>query len=90
MLGISPVLDSSLANRLKGAAELCGASLQNEVMSGRTGTNADEITVCKEGIKCGLLSIPQRNMHTPVETVDIDDIQAVADIIFTYVAGRKA
>lgn len=90
MLGISPVLDSSLAKRIRQAADFCGASLQNEVMAGRTGTNADEITVCKSGVKCGLLSIPQRNMHTPVETVDIDDIQAVADIIFTYVAGRKA
>jgi endoglucanase len=54
-------------------------------MGGKTGTDADVISVSKSGIPCGLLSIPLRNMHTPSEVVDMKDLESVAEILEKYV-----
>ena len=57
---------------------------QKEIMNGRTGTNADHITISKGGIPSALVSLPQRYMHTPVETVDLRDIEACAKLIAEF------
>ena len=55
---------------------------QLEVMGGRsTGTNADEIFTSRAGVRTGLLSIPQRYMHTPVEVIAIEDVKAVGALL---------
>lgn len=89
MIGFSPTLDKSISNGLVAAAKENGIEYQLEVMSGRTGTNADVITISESGIKCGLLSIPLKYMHTPVEVVDTTDVESVAKLIVAY-AKRKA
>ncbi|MCH5316378.1 MAG: M42 family peptidase [Eubacterium sp.] len=89
MIGISPTLDKSISNGLIAAAKENGIEHQLEVMSGRTGTNADVITISESGIKCGLLSIPLKYMHTPVEVIDTKDVESVAALITAY-AKRKA
>ena len=88
MLGVSPLLDRTVTDGLKNAAIQCGAKLQFEVMGGRTATNADSITLTKSGVPTGLLSIPLRNMHTPVEVVDLKDIESVASILAEYVLSK--
>ncbi len=85
MIGISPVLDRKIFNTLKTTATLHGIKYQTEVMGGRTSTNADAISLTAGGIKTGLISIPIRNMHTDVETVRIDDMLSVCDIIENYI-----
>ena len=89
MLGISPVLSKKVTDGLKAAAQESGALLQFEVMGGRTATNADKITYARGGVPTGLLSIPLRNMHTPVEVVDIRDIESAAAILAEYVITQK-
>ncbi len=93
MIGISPVLSQEVTNRLKAAAESINAKYQTEVMGGRTSTNADVIGVTRSGVKCGLVSIPLRNMHTPIEVVDMNDIENTAIVLAEYVmntsCGRK-
>ena len=54
-------------------------------MGGTTGTNADSIAASKAGVPTGLISIPIRYMHTPVEVVDISDIEHTAKILSEYV-----
>lgn len=85
MLGISPLLSRNITNRLKSIAEQEGIPYQYDVMGGRTGTNADKITLSKSGIPCGLLSIPIRSMHTTVESLFIEDIVATAKLLAAYV-----
>ena len=58
---------------------------QYEVMGGSTGTDADRVSVCANGVFTALLSIPQRYMHTPVETIDLRDVAAVGDLMAAYV-----
>jgi putative aminopeptidase FrvX len=50
--------------------------------SGRaTGTDADAVHVSRDGVPTGLVSIPIRYMHSPVELVQLDDVYACARLI---------
>lgn len=84
-IGISPVLDRELTQKLKKLAEREKIPYQHDVMSGRTGTNADHITIAKGGVKTALLSIPLRNMHTPVEVISLSDVENTAKLIAAFI-----
>ena len=55
------------------------------IMGGRTGTNADGINGSRGGVPCGLVSIPQRNMHTPAEICDLEDMENTARLLAAFV-----
>lgn len=91
MIGMSPILDKEISKKLVSIAEQNNMPHQTEVMGGRTGTNGDVISVSKNGVKTGLVSIPLRNMHTDVEIVDIKDIENVCGLLEAYILkGGKA
>jgi putative aminopeptidase FrvX len=46
-----------------------------------TSTDADAIHIAREGIATGLLSIPNRYMHTPNEMVALEDVDRAATLI---------
>lgn len=85
MIGISPVLNKGITDKLVSIAKENNIPYQSEVMGGTTGTNADVISITKSGVKTGLISIPLRNMHTSVEVVDLDDVISVCDILEKYI-----
>ena len=88
MIGIAPVLDNGMSQQLKAIAEQEKIPYQLEVMGGRTGTNADRLAVSKGGRMTALLSIPLKNMHTPVEIVNIEDIEATAQLMAHYIINN--
>jgi putative aminopeptidase FrvX len=50
--------------------------------SGRnTGTDADAVHISRGGVPTGLVSIPIRYMHSPVELVQLEDVHAAARLI---------
>ena len=50
--------------------------------SGRaTGTDADAVHASRAGVPTGLVMIPVRYMHSPVETVDLQDVQATVHLL---------
>ncbi len=85
MIGFSPCLDHGVCSRLAELADQLKLPWQSEVMGGTTGTNADNISVSRQGVRCGLVSIPQRNMHSAAEIVDTADIEAVAQLLAQFV-----
>lgn len=84
MLGCAPILDNGMFTALRKTAEQEKIPYQLEIMSGATGTDADKIAVCGAGVRCAMLSIPLRYMHTPVEVVTLSDLEAVANLITAY------
>ena len=84
MIGVSPILDKTMRNELINVAENEKIPYQLEPMSGLTSTDADVVTVTETGIKTALISIPLKYMHTPIETVCLSDIKAVANLITAY------
>jgi putative aminopeptidase FrvX len=49
-----------------------------------TGTDADEIHLSRAGVPTGLVSVPTRYMHSPVEMVSLADIDAAARLIAAF------
>jgi putative aminopeptidase FrvX len=55
--------------------------------SGRgTSTDADVIQISRSGIPTGLVSIPLRYMHSPVELVDLGDLEAAVELVAAFAA----
>lgn len=90
MIGFYPVLDGKITERLTALADSEGISWQYDVGGGTTGTNADSIAVSGGGVRCGLVSIPQRNMHTPAEIVDCGDIEDTARLLAAFIRSGGA
>lgn len=84
MIGFAPSLSKETSQKLVKIAKKNNIPYQHEVMSGKTGTNADSVAITKTGIKTGLVSIPIRNMHSAVELVDISDIKNTAKLLALY------
>jgi putative aminopeptidase FrvX len=55
-----------------------------------TGTDADAFHLSRAGIPTGLVSIPLRYMHSPVEMVQLDDITACARLIAAFAQSLGA
>ncbi len=49
-----------------------------------TGTDADAIHVSRSGVPTGLVSVPCRYMHSPVEMVSLDDVESAARLIAAF------
>lgn len=86
MIGVSALLDKNLSDTLIEIAKQKEIPYQLEIITGRsTGTNADSIICTKNGVRTGVISIPEKYMHTPIEVVEISDIQAVSKLMAEYV-----
>lgn len=85
MLCISPNLNREMYNKLKEICEDKSIPYQIEVCNGKTGTNADHITLSKSGIKSALISIPEKNMHTQAEIANLKDIENTVELIVNYI-----
>ncbi len=53
-----------------------------------TGTNASHFVMAESGIPCAVIGIPQRNMHTALEVVNIDDVENAAKLISEYIISE--
>ena len=86
-LGSGPVLarGSTLNQRLfellYEAAEAESIAVTLEATSRATGTDADAVHLSRGGVPTALVSIPIRYMHSPVELVQLDDVEACARVI---------
>jgi putative aminopeptidase FrvX len=66
------------------AAEQEGIPFTVESMGRATGTDADAIHLTRAGIPTGLVSVPLRYMHSPVELVSMADCDAAARLIAAF------
>jgi putative aminopeptidase FrvX len=55
-----------------------------ESLGRATGTDADAVHIARAGVPTGLVSVPIRYMHSPVELVSLDDIAVAAKLIAAF------
>jgi putative aminopeptidase FrvX len=80
---LSPIVSEGLL----AAAEEAGISYTLEADSRSTGTDADAIQLTRAGIATGLVSAPNRYMHSPNEMVELGDLEDCARLIYVYIKG---
>jgi putative aminopeptidase FrvX len=86
-LAIGPNIHPALYRGLKRTAEEYEIPIQVEVAPRGTGTDANAMQVTREGIPTALLSIPLRNMHTPIETLSVKDLVRTGRLLAYFIAG---
>lgn len=72
-----------LTRKLISVAEKHGIPYQREVMTGG-GTDAWSASMAGEGVLAGGVCIPQRYMHTPVGTINLDDLKGTIDLMVKF------
>jgi putative aminopeptidase FrvX len=58
-----------------------GIACTTEASGSRTGTDADAVHLSRTGVPTAVVSIPLRYMHSPVELVDLADVEATIRLI---------
>lgn len=86
-LGIGPNFHARLSDRIREVARSYEIRLQDEIIPGASGTDAWAIQVAREGIPTALLGLPIRSMHSPVETVDLRDIERAGRLLAQFIAA---
>ena len=89
-IGVGPNFHVKLYDRLKETAKQHEIKLQDDVIPGASGTDAWTIQVAREGVPTALLEVPLRNMHSPVETVDLRDIERCGRLMARFIADLDA
>jgi endoglucanase len=79
-----PSMHPRVFDLLYETAEAEGIAATVEVSLGHTNTDADAVYLSRAGVATGLVSIPLRYMHTPVETVQLDDVEAVVALLVAF------
>ena len=90
-LGLGPIIDrgSSVSPRVE--ETLMQVARANEIpfqvaaSPKWTGTDADAVFKSRGGVACGLLSVPNRYMHTPVEVIHLGDLENCARLMAAFV-----
>ncbi|MDO5142792.1 MAG: M20/M25/M40 family metallo-hydrolase [Eubacteriales bacterium] len=85
-IGMGPNLHRGLTRALIKTAKANDIGHTLEVMEGDTGTNAWTMQIVAHGIATALLSIPEKYMHTSVEVVALSDVEAVAELLYQFLA----
>jgi endoglucanase len=79
-----PSMHPQIFELLYDTAEAEGIPFTVEVSRGQTNTDADAVHLSRIGVATGLVSLPLRYMHTPVEVVQLDDVEAAIRLIVAF------
>ncbi len=77
-------LDPGVFELLYATAEAAGIPFTVSASARATGTDADAIHVSREGVPTAVVSIPLRYMHSPVEMVQLDDVENTARLLAAF------
>jgi len=79
-----PNMNPRVVQLLLGAADGNQIPIQMGAASRATGTDANAIQVNRAGVAAGLISVPNRYMHSPVEMISLEDIDHAADLLARF------
>jgi endoglucanase len=75
------VVSRPLNDLIDAAAESVGIECTTEAAGSATRTDADSIHLSRTGVATAVVSIPLRYMHSPVELVELGDVEATIAVI---------
>jgi endoglucanase len=94
-LGLGPIvakganINPKVNELLVSIAKKKRIKIQKEGIPGATGTDANVIQMTRAGVATGLVSIPLRYMHSPVEVLDTSDLEGSANLLAEFALSLK-
>ncbi len=95
-LGAGPVvfrganINPHVEERLQQAAQERAIAVQLRGAAKATGTDANAMQLARDGVATGLVGIPLRYMHSPVEVISLDDSERAAALLAEFCAAVTA
>src|SRR5690554_2415926 len=86
-IAIGPHVHPKVYSRMVETAKEWNISYSLDPSSSPGGTDAYAIQVTRAGVATILLSIPLRYMHTPIETIDYEDVKRTGRLMAMFIAG---
>jgi putative aminopeptidase FrvX len=83
-------LDPQLFELLHAAGDEAGIPFTVAATARYTGTDADAVHLARGGIPTSVVQIPLRYMHSPVEMVQLDDVENTAKLIAAFAQKLSA
>ena len=84
-----PNINPVVFRKLVECAQKIGISYQVNAEARPTGTDARILQMTRKGVATGLLGIPLRYMHTPAETIDLQDVENCAALLTEFALSVK-
>lgn len=81
VLTVGPAVQNNLLKLIMNAASKKGIKFQRAAASRATGTDTDAFAYSNGGVASALISLPLRYMHTTVESVHKEDVEAVIKLM---------
>ena len=82
-----PNINPRVFDRLEETARKQEIAVQVRGAPRATGTDANAIQLSRDGVAAGLIGIPNRYMHSPVEVVCLDDLDNAARLLAEFCAS---
>jgi len=82
-----PNMNPIVSSRLIETARAHEISYQLAAIGRATPNDANTIQISRSGVATGLVSIPNRYMHSAVETISLNDIDRAADLLAEFAAS---
>jgi endoglucanase len=80
---------AEVVKRLERVAKEQKMKLQFEAMSATSGTDTDVIFWTRGGIPSALVSLPNRYMHSPVEMINLKDLEMIPQLLAEFCLSLK-
>ena len=84
-----PNMNPHVVDRLLAAAKAREIPVQLAASGRATPTDANVLQTTRSGVATGLVSVPNRYMHSAVETISLDDADRAADLLAAFVRGLE-
>ncbi len=80
-----PNMNPAVSQRLISTAQAKSLPCQVAAIGRATPNDANPLQVNRSGVATGLVSVPNRYMHSPVETVSLNDLDNAAELLAAFV-----
>lgn len=88
-LSVGSYVHRGVLERLRALAEREGIPFTMGFAARRTATDADHIAPVRAGVPTAVVSVPLRYMHSPNETVALEDLEHTVALLAAFVRGLE-
>ena len=85
-----PNMNHRVVERLQSVADECKINVQPAALGIAARNDSNALQVTRGGVATGLVSIPNRYMHSAVETTCLDDLDNAADLLAQFLNSLRS
>ncbi len=82
-----PNINPHVAERLIESADTINAPYQLAALGRAASNDSNSLQINRQGVATGLVAIPNRYMHSAVETISLDDLDHAANLLASFVTN---